>query len=96
MQPKTTPLHPIHRACSGLEIDCPHSPLLTHTRARAYTTREQLVKEYDAMPTKAGAGEELPASPWGIISVKAQVGPGGGLGCHPVARFPLCTWDRKR
>ncbi|KAG2452022.1 hypothetical protein HYH02_003060 [Chlamydomonas schloesseri] len=35
-------------------------------------SREQLVKEYDAMPTKAGAGEELPPSPWGIISVKAQ------------------------
>ncbi|GLC42260.1 hypothetical protein PLESTB_000648900 [Pleodorina starrii] len=35
-------------------------------------SREQLIKEYEAMPTKAGAGEGLPDAPWGIISVKAQ------------------------
>ncbi|KAL4430946.1 hypothetical protein ABPG75_006202 [Micractinium tetrahymenae] len=35
-------------------------------------SREQLVKEYAAMPTKEGAGQELPDAPWGIISIKAQ------------------------
>lgn len=34
-------------------------------------SRDQLVKEYAAMPEKGGP-EELPAAPWGIISVKAQ------------------------
>ncbi|EFJ41394.1 Uncharacterized flagellar associated [Volvox carteri f. nagariensis] len=34
-------------------------------------SREQLVKEYAAMPTK-GPGDELPDAPWGIISIKAQ------------------------
>ena len=36
-------------------------------------SREQLVKEYEAMPGK-GPVAELPQAPWGIISVKAQVG----------------------
>lgn len=36
-------------------------------------SREQLVKEYEAMPSKgAAAGGDLPDAPWGIISVKAQ------------------------
>ncbi|EFN59411.1 hypothetical protein CHLNCDRAFT_137929 [Chlorella variabilis] len=35
-------------------------------------SREQLAKEYEAMPTKQGAGQELPDAPWGIISIKAQ------------------------
>ena len=34
-------------------------------------SREQLVKEYAAMPSK-GDGSHLPNAPWGIISVKAQ------------------------
>ena len=37
-------------------------------------SREQLVKEYDAMPEKNGGGgsSSLPDAPWGIISIKAQ------------------------
>jgi len=35
-------------------------------------SREQLVKEHDAMPGK-GASDALPDAPWGIISVKPQV-----------------------
>mmetsp|Transcript_4367 Transcript_4367/g.11853 ORF Transcript_4367/g.11853 Transcript_4367/m.11853 type:complete len:257 (+) Transcript_4367:57-827(+) len=35
-------------------------------------SREQLVKEYAAMPSAKGEGVELPNVPWGIISVKAQ------------------------
>ena len=34
-------------------------------------SREQLLKEYEAMSTK-GDGAALPDAPWGIISVKAQ------------------------
>jgi len=34
-------------------------------------SREQLVKEHDAMPGK-GPSESLPEAPWGIISVKPQ------------------------
>lgn len=34
-------------------------------------SREQLVKEYEAMPGK-GSPKALPAAPWGIISIKAQ------------------------
>ena len=34
-------------------------------------SREQLSKEYEAMPSK-GEGADLPDAPWGIISVKAQ------------------------
>lgn len=34
-------------------------------------SREQLVKEYEAMPGK-GDPTSLPAAPWGIISIKAQ------------------------
>lgn len=30
-------------------------------------SREQLNKEYEAMPSKEGAGDLLPDSPWGII-----------------------------
>lgn len=36
-------------------------------------SREQLVKEYDAMPDKGSSGD-LPDAPWGIISIKPQVG----------------------
>jgi hypothetical protein len=37
-------------------------------------SREQLHKEYLDMPTDAkGSPDELPAAPWGIISIKAQV-----------------------
>ena len=35
--------------------------------------REQLVKEYEAMPVGKGSPDDLPNVPWGIISVKAQV-----------------------
>ena len=35
-------------------------------------SREQLVKEYGDMPTKAGGDGPLPDAPWGIISIKAQ------------------------
>ncbi|KAL6753432.1 flagellar associated protein [Haematococcus lacustris] len=35
-------------------------------------SREQLLKEYAAMPTAKGEAQELPDVPWGIISVKAQ------------------------
>ncbi|KAG2500348.1 hypothetical protein HYH03_001922 [Edaphochlamys debaryana] len=35
-------------------------------------SREQLEKEYSAMPSKQGADAPLPSAPWGIISVKAQ------------------------
>ena len=35
-------------------------------------SREQLVKEYDAMPEK-GSSKLLPDAPWGIISIKPQV-----------------------
>ncbi|KAK9807835.1 hypothetical protein WJX72_010616 [[Myrmecia] bisecta] len=34
-------------------------------------SREQLIKEYEAMPTK-GDPQQLPRAPWGIISIKAQ------------------------
>ena len=34
-------------------------------------TREQLVKEHKAMPSK-GDADALPQAPWGIISIKAQ------------------------
>ena len=37
-------------------------------------SREQLVKEYGDMPVAKGNPEDLPNVPWGIISVKAQVG----------------------
>lgn len=36
-------------------------------------SREQLTKEYDAMPDAKGDPALLPRAPWGIISVKAQV-----------------------
>lgn len=35
-------------------------------------SREQLLKEYEALPYKDGAQDQLPDVPWGIISVKAQ------------------------
>jgi hypothetical protein len=35
-------------------------------------SRQQLVQEYADMPSKEGAGVELPDAPWGIISIKAQ------------------------
>ena len=35
-------------------------------------SREQLVKEYDAMPQGKGDSSILPNCPWGIISIKAQ------------------------
>jgi len=34
-------------------------------------SREQVAKEYAAMPSK-GAAAEVPDAPWGIISIKAQ------------------------
>ena len=34
-------------------------------------SREQLVKEHEAMPSK-GDADALPQAPWGIISIKAQ------------------------
>ena len=34
-------------------------------------SREQLVKEHRAMPSK-GDADALPQAPWGIISIKAQ------------------------
>ena len=34
-------------------------------------SREQLVKEYEAMPSK-GSRDALPKAPWGVISIKAQ------------------------
>ena len=40
-------------------------------------SREQLVKEYDDMPEK-GPSTSLPNVPWGIISIKPQV----GLACN--------------
>lgn len=36
-------------------------------------SREQLTKEYDAMPDAKGDPALLPRAPWGIISIKAQV-----------------------
>ena len=35
-------------------------------------SREQLVKEHEAMPGK-GPSDHLPDAPWGIISIKPQV-----------------------
>ena len=35
-------------------------------------SRDQLVKEYDAMPQGKGNSSSLPNCPWGIISIKAQ------------------------
>jgi hypothetical protein len=35
-------------------------------------SREQLLKEYAAMPSAKGDGAALPDAPWGIISIKAQ------------------------
>lgn len=35
-------------------------------------SREQLVKEHEAMPGK-GPSDSLPDAPWGIISIKPQV-----------------------
>lgn len=50
-------------------------------------SREQLIQEYKAMPTKTAAAcgsgtapdpeTVLPPAPWGIISIKAQVCAGG-------------------
>ena len=40
-------------------------------------SREQLVKEHEAMPGK-GPSDQLPDAPWGIISVKPQVLEAGG------------------
>ena len=36
-------------------------------------SREQLTKEYTAMPDAKGDPQLLPQAPWGIISIKAQV-----------------------
>lgn len=48
-------------------------PVAKHLDIILYS-REQLIKEYEAMPSKApgGAPPALPDAPWGIISVKAQ------------------------
>lgn len=35
-------------------------------------SREQMIKEYEALPSKSGSADDLPQAPWGIISVKAQ------------------------
>lgn len=35
-------------------------------------SREQITKEREALPDKAGADVALPDAPWGIISIKAQ------------------------
>lgn len=57
-------------------------------------SREQLVKEYEAMPTAKGGADRLPNAPWGIISVKAQVRlhawlHGWGWKC-PAWRYSTC------
>jgi hypothetical protein len=60
-------------------------------------SREQLLQEYKALPTKAAAAAVGPADdesllpnvPWGIISVKAQVN--AGVACFPTAGH-ACTF----
>ncbi len=35
-------------------------------------SREQMVKEYAALPLEGRSADDLPQAPWGIISIKAQ------------------------
>lgn len=35
-------------------------------------SREQIIREYEAMPSKGYDVDMLPSAPWGIISIKAQ------------------------
>lgn len=51
-------------------------------------SREQIIKEREAMPSEDKQGE-VPDAPWGIISIKAQdepfetpVSDRGGVGMH--------------
>eukprot|EP00197_Chlamydomonas_leiostraca_P007911 CAMPEP_0202862186 /NCGR_PEP_ID=MMETSP1391-20130828/3319_1 /ASSEMBLY_ACC=CAM_ASM_000867 /TAXON_ID=1034604 /ORGANISM="Chlamydomonas leiostraca, Strain SAG 11-49" /LENGTH=215 /DNA_ID=CAMNT_0049541683 /DNA_START=122 /DNA_END=769 /DNA_ORIENTATION=- len=53
------------RACDVTVPDAAYLDLILYSR-------EQLVKEYAAMPTAKGSPDDLPNVPWGIISVKAQ------------------------
>ncbi|GAX79916.1 hypothetical protein CEUSTIGMA_g7356.t1 [Chlamydomonas eustigma] len=52
--------------CSDVEV-----PVAKYLDLILYS-REQLVKEYEAMPVGKGRPEDLPNVPWGIISIKAQ------------------------
>lgn len=46
-------------------------PQASHLDIILYS-REQLLKEYAAMPSAKGSADDLPDVPWGIISIKAQ------------------------
>ncbi len=58
-------------------------------------SREQLVKEYAAMPTKAAEGADpealLPQAPWGIISIKVGASGIGSIGSGAVCSKPYYT-----
>jgi hypothetical protein len=60
-------LHLLRRWFSTEQVEVPEAQ---HLDIILYS-REQLVKEYAAMPSK-GDGEHLPNVPWGIISVKVR------------------------
>lgn len=60
-------LHGLRRWFSAADVEVPEAKFLDII----LYSREQLLKEYEAMPSK-GTGTELPDAPWGIISVKAQ------------------------
>lgn len=85
-------LHLLRRWFSTEQVEVPEAQ---HLDIILYS-REQLVKEYAAMPSK-GDGEHLPNVPWGIISVKVRrccvgligVGPGRGCGDESVASIWL-------
>lgn len=69
-------------------------PAATHLDIILYS-REQLVKEYAAMPTKAAEGADpealLPQAPWGIISIKVRASGVGSTGSGAVFNKPCCT-----
>ena len=60
-------LHRMRRWFSAADVEVPEARYLD---VILYSC-EQLLKEYEAMPSK-GRGTQLPDAPWGIISVKAQ------------------------
>lgn len=49
----------------------PNPPIAKYLDIILYS-RDQLLKEYEALPSKDKSNGDLPDAPWGIISIKAQ------------------------
>ncbi len=57
-------------ACRWFAAEAVETPEAQYLDIILYS-RDQLVKEHEAMPSK-GKADALPHAPWGIISLKAQ------------------------